>query len=383
MKYNFDQVVDRQHSHSFKWQLGGRDVLPMWIADMDFQAPKPVMDAIIKRAEHGIYGYSMPEDGFFDAVINWQKKRHGWNIDKDWITFCPGIVPGLNMLVRAMTHPGDKVIVQTPVYYPFFDAILNNGRQFEKNPLILENGKYRMDYVDLQKRAEDPRAKAIILCSPHNPVGRVWSRDELRQLGQICLENDIIVISDELHCDLVFKGHQHIPFAAISTEFAENSVTCIAPSKTFNLAGLQTSTLVIPNESIRNLFLNGSIFKRTNPFGIVALEAAYTHGEAWLDQLKDYLEDNIRYLCEFVKDRLPGIGVIKPEGTYLVWMDFRSLALDNAALEDFMLNKAGIWLDEGHIFGKEGDGFERINVACPRSILEQGLIRIETALKNL
>jgi len=383
MKYNFDQVIDRRNFHSLKWQLGGRDVLPMWVADMDFQAPKSIMDAVINRAKHGIYGYSMPEDGFFDAVINWQKKRHGWDIKKDWITFCPGIVPGLNMIIRAMTHPGDKVIVQPPVYYPFFDVILNNGRQIEKNSLKLENGQYRMDFDDLQKKAKDPRSKAIILCSPHNPVGRVWSRDELTRLGQICLENDVLVISDELHCDLVFKGYTHVPFATISDEFAQHSVTGIAPSKTFNLAGMQTSTLIIPNKGIQNLYLNGSIFRLTNPFGIVALEAAYTHGEEWLDQLMDYLHGNILYLCEFVKKHLPMIDVIKPEGTYLVWMDFRSLELDSAALEDLMLNKAGIWLDEGYIFGKEGDGFERINVACPRSLLEKGLLKLENAIKNL
>ena len=383
MKYNFDQVIDRRNFHSLKWQLGGRDVLPMWVADMDFQAPKSIMDAVINRAKHGIYGYSMPEDGFFDAVINWQKKRHGWDIKKDWITFCPGIVPGLNMIIRAMTHPGDKVIVQPPVYYPFFDVILNNGRQIEKNSLKLENGQYRMDFDDLQKKAKDPRSKAIILCSPHNPVGRVWSRDELTRLGQICLENDVLVISDELHCDLVFKGYTHVPFATISDEFAQHSVTGVAPSKTFNLAGMQTSTLIIPNKGIQNLYLNGSIFRLTNPFGIVALEAAYTHGEEWLDQLMDYLHGNILYLCEFVKKHLPRIDVIKPEGTYLVWMDFRSLELDSAALEDLMLNKAGIWLDEGYIFGKEGDGFERINVACPRSLLEKGLLKLENAIKNL
>ena len=282
-----------------------------------------------------------------------------------------------------MTHPGDKIIVQTPVYYPFFDLILNNGRQLETNPLRLANGAYSMDFEDLEKKAEHPRTTAIILCSPHNPVGRVWTLEELTRLGQICLENDVLVISDELHCDLVFPGFKHIPFAGISDDFAQCSITCIAPSKTFNLAGLQTSTLIIPNKRLRNQFLKGSIFKRPNPFGIVALEAAYTHGEEWLEQLMDYLSGNIQLLCYFVRNRLPGVEIIKPEGTYLVWMDFRKLAIDSRALEDLMLNRAGVWLDEGYVFGKEGEGFERINVACPRSLLEQALHRIEEAITSL
>ncbi len=382
MEYDFDQVIDRTDSHSLKWQVHDRDVLPMWVADMDFKAPDVIVDAIVERSKHGIFGYSEPGDSFFNAVINWQKNHQNWSIEKEWIAFCPGVVPGLRMMIRSQTQPGDKVIVQTPVYYPFFDVILNTGRQMVKNPLILKEGKYRMNFEDLEQKARDPRTKAIILCSPHNPVGRVWTEEELTRLGDICIQNSVLVISDELHCDLVFKGYRHTPFATISKEFADHSITCIAPSKTFNLAGLQTSTLIIPNDCIRNQYLNGSILKMPNPFGIVGLEAAYTRGEEWLLQLMDYLADNLKFLKAFVGERLPGVKVIEPEGTYLVWMDFRALGMNENELEDFMLNKAGIWLDEGYIFGDEGIGFERINIACPRSVLRIGLERIATALDS-
>ena len=383
MRYDFDQVHDRRNTHSSKWQLEGRDLLPMWVADMDFQAPPPVVEAIERRARHGIFGYSMPGEGFYDAVAGWLERRHGWEIRKQWITFCPGIVPGLNMMVRALTHPGEKIIVQTPVYYPFYDVIVNNGCRIERNPLILEGGRYRMDVDDLERRARDPKVTAIILCSPHNPVGRVWTREELTRLGRICSDNEVLVISDELHFDLVLEGHTHTPFATLGDTFASNSITCIAPSKTFNLAGLQASTLIIPNKRLRNRYLNGSILNRPNPFGIVALEAAYNHGEAWLEQLLEYLEGNLQFLREFLESRLPMIDLIEPEATYLAWIDFRALGLNKRALEDLMLNKAGVWLDEGYIFGEEGDGFERINLACPRSLLAEALGRIEAAVSNL
>lgn len=383
MTYDFDRIIDRKGTNAFKWQTRDRDLLPMWIADMDFEAPQEVVDAVVRRARHGVFGYSMPGEGFFKVVADWLQRRHNWAIQKEWITFCPGIVPGLNLLVQAFTLPGDKVIVQTPVYYPFYDAIQNNGRQIQRNPLILENGHYRMDFDDLAQKARDTRTKAIILCSPHNPVGRVWTREELTRLGNICLEHDVLVISDELHCDLVFKPHIHIPFAGISNSFAQNSVTCMAPSKTFNLAGLQTSTLIIPNETTRNRFLDTTFFKRFNPFGIVALEAAYTHGEPWLEQLMAYLAGNVRFLKEFFEAHLPRVKVIEPEGTYLVWADFRALGLSGPALEDLMLNKARLWLDEGYIFGKDGEGFERFNLACPRSVLADALERVKRAVRTI
>jgi cystathionine beta-lyase len=386
MEYNFDNVIDRHNTNSAKWDGGNADLLPMWVADMDFEVPQPVKDAIAKRAEHGIFGYSLPRKSYYEAIISWEKRRHGWAIEKEWITFSPGIVPAVHMLIRALAQPGDKVIVQTPVYYPFFNAILNNGCQIKKNSLKLPEKKYVMDFEDLERKVKDPRAKLLILCSPHNPVGRVWRREELVRLGELCLQHDVTVISDEIHCDLIFKGHKHLPFAALDERFAQNSMTCIAPSKTFNLAGLQTSAVIIPNARIRDRFTNvlaSGGLKMPNPFGIAALEAAYNQGEPWLEQLMVYLSGNVDFLMRFVEERLPMVEVIKPEGTYLVWMDFRKLGLDPDALEGLMLKKARVWLDEGYIFGQEGQGFERINVACPRSVLNQGLQRIETAVNSL
>ena len=383
MKYDFDQVIDRTDSNSYKWQLGGRDLIPMWIADMDFQAPQPVIDAIVKRARHGVFGYAGPADTFFDAVIEWHRKRHGWKIQKEWIEFCPGIIPALHLLVRALTHPGDRIIVQTPVYYPFYWAVEKNGRHIARNQLVLENGKYKINFNDLEEKARDSRTKLLILCSPHNPVGRVWTREELSRLGDICMENNVFVISDELHCDLVFDGYTHVPFADISDEFAWNSVTCTAPSKTFNLAGLQTSSLIIPDPEIRELYQHRYFNIRPNPFGLVATEAAYTRGGEWLEQLMAYLADNLAFLKSFVKERLPMVDVIEPEGTYLVWMDFRRLGMDPGELEDLMLNQAGLWLDEGYIFGSEGAGFERFNIACPRTVLEEGLNRVADAVDQI
>ena len=386
MKYNFDNVINRRNTNSSKWDGADADLLPMWVADMDFEVPPPIKDAIVKRAEHGIFGYSLPPESYYEAIINWEKRRHGWAVDKQWIAFSPGIVPAVHMLVRALAQPGDKVIVQTPVYYPFFNAIINNGCQIEKNPLQLQNKKYTMDFDDLERKVKGPRAKFLILCSPHNPVGRVWNREELVRLGELCVANDVTVISDEIHCDLIFKGHKHLPFAALDKRFAKNSVTCIAPSKTFNLAGLQTSAVIIPNAKLRGRFSNVLVsdgLRSPNPFGITALEAAYNHGEPWLEQLMDYLSDNVDFLIRFVEERLPMVEVIKPEGTYLVWMDFRKLGLDPDTLEDLMLKKARVWLDEGYIFGRGGEGFERINVACPRSLLKQGLQRIERAVNSL
>ncbi len=386
MKYDFDRIIDRRGTNSYKWDLGDPDVLPMWVADMDFEVPEPVLKAVVEKAQQGIYGYSVPGNSYFDAIVNWEKKRHGWEIQREWIVFSPGVVPGINMMVRAFTQPGDKVIVQTPVYYPFFRAIINNGCQIEKNPLKLENGKYHMDFKDLEQKASDPRANILILCSPHNPVGRVWTRDELERLGEICLRNKVLVISDEIHSDLVFKGSRHTPFALASRGWERNCLTCIAPSKTFNLAGLQTSAIIIQDPLMRRRFLNvleSNLSVIQNIFGITALEAAYTKGEEWLDELLEYLEGNLNFLVEYVRERLPMVEVIRPEGTYLVWMDFRKLGMDSGSLEKFMLEKAKIWLDEGYIFGREGEGIERINIACPRSVLAEGLSRIERAVKAL
>lgn len=386
VKYNFNEVITRRNTNSVKWDRKTDDVLPMWVADMDFRAADPIVEAIQKRAAHGVYGYSFPSESYYNAMVEWWKKRHGWQINRSWITFSPGVVPAVNMLIKAFTQPGDKIIMQTPVYYPFFNAAQNNGCQVVENPLILNDGKYEMDYDDLETKVKDPRTTVLILCSPHNPVGRVWRREELERLGNLCIEHGVIIISDEIHCDLVYKEYEHIPFGAISEDFASHSVICTAPSKTFNLAGLHTSSVIIRNNELRRQYKNvleSNGLGGPNIFGMEATEAAYLHGEDWLEQLLDYLKDNLNFLKQHVGKNIPKIKVIEPEGTYLVWLDCRDLGMDAVELHEFMLNNAKVWFDEGYIFGQGGEGFERINIGCPRTYLEEGLRRMEKAINNL
>lgn len=388
MKYDFDQVIERKHTNSLKWdflesKFGEKDLLPMWVADMDFKAPQPVIEAVMRKAGEGIYGYADRLDPYYEAVTGWMERRHGWKIEREWITYSPGVVSALNWLVRAYAQPGDKVVLQAPVYYPFYSAIENNGCEVLVNELQLENGRYCMDFEDLEKiLSGSSRVRMLILCSPHNPVGRVWTREELAQLGELCLRHGVIVVADEIHGDLVYEGHQHTPLALLSGELAQNSITCTAPSKTFNLAGLQTANIIIPNRDLRRTYLdilelNG--VRRPNIFGITAVEAAYNHGEEWLEQLLKYLKGNLDYLTQFIGANLPQVQVIQPEGTYLVWLDFRAFGLGGKALEQIMLKKARLALDEGYVFGPGGEGFERINIACPRSMLREGLERMAHA----
>lgn len=393
MKYNFDEIIDRTNYHSVKWDelktnFGDipEDVLPMWIADMEFRSPQPVIEAIKKANEHGIYGYTSRPLSYYQAIIDWMEKRHNWKIKKDWIAYSPGVVPALSLIIRAFCQPGDKVIVQPPVYYPFFRVIENNGCHIVNNSLKLSNKKYFMDYDDLERKVDDSRVRLLILCSPHNPVGRVWQKEELIILGEICLEHNIIVVSDEIHADILFKGYRHLPFASISPAFAHNSITCTAPSKTFNLAGLQTSTIIIPNKKYYKIYeniLDSLALDENNFFGLVALEAAYRYGEEWLEQLLSYLNENLEFLMKYLKERIPKIKVIKPEGTYLVWLDCRQLGFNGKDLNNFMIKKARVALDDGYWFGTGGEGFMRINIACPRSFLEEGLKRIERAVSSI
>ncbi|MGD8604714.1 MAG: MalY/PatB family protein [Anaerolineales bacterium] len=401
MKFNFDKEINRHGTNSVKWEFrqgeeelmaiehtdiffGPDRTLPMWVADMDFKCPPAVVEAVTARAEHGIYGYSAPTDGFFEAAIDWMARRRGWEISKDWIVITPGVVPALNMLVRTFVDPSEKILIQPPVYYPFSMAVENNQRRVARNPLILEDGQYRMDFDGLEQLCRDPQVKMAILCHPHNPVGRVWTEYELRKFGQICLDNDVLVVSDEIHGDLVYSGVNFTPFASLSPEFEQHSITCTAPSKTFNLAGLHTSTIIVPNQEHRRKFMltlrNSGLFG-AGPFGLVAMEAAYTQGEAWLDQLLEYIEGNLNYLTECVSEKIPQLSVIQPQGTYLVWLDCRKLGLDKMALRSLMLKEAKVYLDEGFIFGPEGEGFERINIACPRAIVVEALDRIRSAVE--
>ncbi len=403
MSHPLDQELDRRGTNSLKWEFVqrqddperwehtdrsfGKDrVLPLWVADMDFRCPEPVIQAVVKRAQEGIFGYAVPGDEFYRAVVNWMSRRHGWSIDPAWITVTPGVVAALSTLVRAFTSPGDKVLIQPPVYYPFYSAIENNRAQVVTSPLLYEGKRYRMDFADLESRARDPKVKMAILCSPHNPVARVWTPDELRQFGEICLANNVLIISDEIHADLVFRGVTFTPFAKLSADFAAHSVTCTAPSKTFNLAGLKTSCIIVPDEGLRASFrkeLRSTGFLSPGVFGTVALQAAYEHGEPWLEQVLGYLQGNLEYLQSYLAKHIPQIDVVQPEGTYLVWLDCRRLGLDKESLKELMLKKARVYLDEGYLFGPEGDGFERINIACPRSILSEALERIGKAVEGL
>ena len=390
MKYDFDEVIERRNTNSAKWDgvlklFGDKDVLPMWVADMDFKSPKPVIEALKNKAEEGIYGYPVRPASYYEAFMDWTQKHHGWTVEKEWLTFSPGVVTGLSVLILALSRPGDKVLVQPPVYYPFFELIESNGRQVVNNPLILRDGRYYMDFEDLEKRA-DGDVKLMILCSPANPVGRVWDEEDLRRVGEFCIKNGIILISDEIHSDIVFPGYRHTPTATLSKELAQITITCMAPSKTFNLAGLRSSVIIIPDQNLRgkyNHFLRRVHIETDNVFGMAAFESAYKHGQDWLTALLKYLDKNLEFTIKFMEERIPRIKVIKPEATYLVWLDCRSLELENQELKDFMVKKAKVGLDDGPIFGQGGEGFQRLNIACPRKTLEEGLKRIEKAVNDL
>lgn len=357
----------------------------MWIADMDFQAPPQVVQAIQQRAQHGIYGYPIRPASYYEAIIHWVRKRHGWEIKGEWIAHSPGVVTGLALAVHAFTQPGDKIIIQPPVYPPFFTIVQSNGRQLVLNPLRHENGYYRMDLDHLEKQI-DHRTRALILCSPHNPVGRVWSKDELVALGELCLRKNVLIFSDEIHSDLILREYHHTPLAMLSPELAEITLTFIAPSKTFNLPGLYTAAAIIPNYRLHTQFaltLENFGLKDSNIFGMVGLETAYRSGEEWLEALLDYLQGNLEYAIRFFRQRVPQIQVAPPEGTYLLWLDCRALGLDQAGLRHLFLKHAKVALNDGRLFGPGGEGFMRMNIGCPRSILQEGLERIERAVKNL
>ncbi|GMQ59848.1 pyridoxal phosphate-dependent aminotransferase [Vallitalea sediminicola] len=392
MKYNFDTIIDRNGTNSLKWEpeklkehFGGEDMLPLWVADMDFKTPQPIIDTIVERAQHGIYGYSVRLDAYYDSVINWQKKRHNWNIDKDSIVYTPGIVPAINYIIQAFCSTGDKVIIQTPVYYPFKKSIINNGCKVVDNPLIYDGKKYNIDFKDFEEKAKDEEVKIFILCSPHNPVGRVWTKEELEKIGKICIENDVLVVSDEIHNDLILGNNEHTVFANICEDFAQNSIICTAPSKTFNIPGLETSHIIIRNKEIRDkykhILIKNSISGH-NPMSIAALKAAYNEGEDWLEQLLLYLEDNLNFMENYLKNNMKEIRLIRPQATYLAWLDFRLIEKDNKKLEDLIFRQAKVALDSGNWFGDNGSGFMRVNFACPRAILNEALDRICSAIND-
>ena len=388
-RYDFDRIIDRRGTSSLKWDqletlFGGEDVLPLFVADMDFEAPKEVVDAIVERAKRGVYGYTIRTEGYYDAVTGWLKRRHGWTIEREWLVSSPGVVPALAAAILTFTEPGDGVILQSPVYYPFYDVIRANGRTVVDNPLVIEDGVYRIDFDLLERQAKE--AKLMLLCSPHNPGGRVWTADELRRIGDICLRHGVIVVSDEIHHDLVYAPHKHVPFASLGPEYAARSVTCIAPSKTFNLAGLQAAAAIVPDAELRRQYLRTARFALSihsdSYFGVTGLETSYRHGEPWLEQLLVYLRENRDTLIAFMKERLPELRVMVPEATYLAWVDCRAISDDPAELKKLMYREARVAFSEGSVFGRQGAGWVRINFGCPRAVLLEALERFAAAARR-
>ncbi|MDR0839533.1 MAG: pyridoxal phosphate-dependent aminotransferase [Oscillospiraceae bacterium] len=391
MTYDFDEVIERKNTDSLKFDFArerGRPegLLSMWVADMDFRVPPCVTRELERIVRHGIYGYTETKEDYFDAVAAWFREGFGFDTQPEWLVKTPGVVFSLGMAVQAFTKPGDAVIIQQPVYYPFSEVVRDNGRVLVNNSLVYENGRYSIDFEDFERKIIDNNAKLFLLCSPHNPVGRVWTRGELLRLGEICLRHGVTVVADEIHCDFVYSGHTHTIFPSLSPELAQISVLCTAPSKTFNLAGLQASNIFIPNPALREKFrgaIAGTGYSQLNTTGLAACRAAYSGGREWLEQLKAYLTGNLDFLRGFVAERLPGVELVEPEGTYLIWMDFRALGLDRRELESLIVDRAKLWLDGGHIFGSDGEGFERFNIACPRSVLREALERLERAIGQL
>ena len=385
MKYDFDEIIPRRGTNSYKWDSAGdADVLPMWVADMDFRTAPPVVEALRKRVEHGIFGYVRVPDAYYAAVTNWFARRHDWQIEKEWIIYTTGVVPALSAVIKALTVPGDKVMVQTPVYNCFFSSIRNNGCGMITNPLIYRNGTYQINFADLEQKAADPNVKVLLLCNPHNPAGRVWTKQELTRIGDICIRNNVWVVADEIHCELVFPGHTYIPFASISQEFLMHSVTCTSPSKAFNLAGLQIANIISADTDIRTKIdkaINVNEVCDVNPFGVEALMAAYNDSEEWLEELKQYLFDNYNYLRAYFSEYLPEFPVSMLEGTYLVWVDCSVLNQSSDKIVKNLLEKEKLWVNEGGLYGEAGEGFIRINIACPRQQLIEGLNRLRRALK--
>lgn len=386
--YNFDELIDRTNTNCIKYDarkafFGNADVLPLWVADMDFRTPDFIVDAIKKRAEHEIFGYTFRPESYTQSIVTWLKHRHNWEIKPEWISFSPGVVAGLTLAIEAFSKSGDGVIIQPPVYFPFFDSVKGTGRELIENPLRLENGRYYFDLADLKKKIT-PKTKLLLLSNPHNPGGMAWNENELTALAQICLENKVLIISDEIHSDLIFEGFIHTPLAGISEEIAQNCVVCMAPSKTFNTAGLTTSFLVIPNK--RHLIAYERVMRLPhlhmgNIFGTVALEAAYTHGDEWLAQLIHYLQENYALLEQFLMENLPVVKVMRPEATYLIWIDFSVFGLSDELLNQKLLD-SGVGLNRGVQFGKQGSGFMRMNIGCPRSVLQEALLRIKKAFQE-
>ena len=389
MGFDFDRVIGRKGTNSLKYDFtkeNGKpeDVLPLWVADMDFPTAPAVLKRLKEIVSHGIFGYSEGKEEYFQAVSSWYWNHFQWKVERNWIVKTPGVVFGIAAAIRAFTSEGDSVLLQQPVYYPFKEAIENNKRQLVNSPLKMMDGHYEMDFEDFEQKIVENDVKLFLLCNPHNPGGRVWKEWELRKIGDICVKHNIIVVSDEIHSDFVWENNKHLVFANLSLEYARRTITCTSPSKTFNLAGLQLSNIFIPDQKLRRAFrqqVTASGYSLSNIMGIAACQAAYEGGEEWLVEVKKYIWNNYLFLKEYIEENFPQISVIEPEGTYLVWLDFRQLGLTEEEREELVVKKGRLWLDSGAMFGKEGEGFERINIACPRSVLEKALKQLGEALK--
>lgn len=388
MPVDFDTVPNRRGTNCFKYDFAREmgmpeDVLPLWVADMDFPTAPAVLERLHALAEHGIFGYTGVKDAYFSAVHNWYAQRFSWETQRSWLVTTPGVVFAIAIAIRAFTQKGDAILIQQPVYYPFANKVTENDRQLVVNPLVLKNGRYEMDFVDMERKIVDYHVKMLLLCSPHNPVGRVWTKEELLRVGEICQKHGVLVVSDEIHADFTYAGHTHRVFASLKSEFADFTITCTAPSKTFNLAGLQNSNIFIPNRQLRHAYkkeLSACGCGGTNCMGMAACQAAYEAGADWLEQLKQYLAGNLAYIRQFLREKLPEIALIEPDGTYLVWLDLRKLGLTEQQQRQLIVQDAKLWLDTGTLFGQGGEGFERINIACPRTTIEQAMQRLEHAV---
>lgn len=391
MKYDFNKIINRNNTKSLKYDFAKErnmpeDLLPLWVADMDFQTSPEIIEALNKAVSHGIYGYSEGKEEYFDAVYNWYNDNFNWQVKKEWLIKTPGVVFAIVLAINALTNEGDSVLIQNPVYYPFTEVIIDNNRKLVNNSLVRNGKKYEINFEDFEKKIIENNVKLFILCSPHNPVGRVWKKWELEKIGDICLKHNVKIVSDEIHSDFVYPENKHIVFSSLDEKYQNITITCTAPTKTFNLAGLQISNIFIPNLEIRKKVLKQLDrvgYSQVNLMGLIACEAAYKYGRQWLNELKEYLLDNLNFLRDYLETNIPQIKLIEPEGTYLIWLDCSALGLEDKELEKFIVEEAKLWLDSGYIFGKEGEGFQRINIACPRETLKKALEQLKEAVDEI
>lgn len=381
MQYNFSKLTNRFNTNSLKWDVNNNE-LPMWVADMDFETAPEIREAIRKKVDFGIYGYTIIPDEYYLSISNWWERRHNLKIEKEWILFCTGVVPAISSIVRKMTREGDNVLVQAPVYNIFYNSIVNNNRKVLSSDLCFDGKEYSIDYEDLERKLSDPATTLMIICNPHNPIGKVWSKETLEKIGELCIKYNVLVVSDEIHCDLTY-GDSYIPFASVSSEIAQNSITCIAPTKTFNLAGVQSSSIIIPNDKIRKMVsrgINTDEVAEPNAFAIEATIAAFTKGEPWLNELIEYLAENKRVVQKFIHNELPSLNLIHSDATYLLWIDCSSITKDSLEFCKFIRKETGLYVSSGHVYGSNGGHFIRMNIACQRERVEDGLSRLKVGV---